>query len=65
VGFGGHDQGKRAVNGSVSRALGRWYAVLSPELFLVLTRDRAWPPDKWERWAYGTLRSQLLAENGR
>lgn len=37
------------------------YALLSPEIFLVLTRDRAWPPDKWERWAYDTLRSQLLA----
>ncbi|MFI9771227.1 TetR/AcrR family transcriptional regulator [Streptomyces sp. NPDC052415] len=36
------------------------YALLSPELFLVLTRDRAWPPDRWERWAYDTLRSQLL-----
>jgi AcrR family transcriptional regulator len=35
------------------------YALLSPELFLVLTRDRAWPPDKWERWAYDTLCSQL------
>ncbi|WP_431987298.1 TetR/AcrR family transcriptional regulator [Streptomyces griseoflavus] len=37
------------------------YAVLSPELFLVLTRDRAWPPAKWERWAHDTLSSQLLA----
>ncbi|MEU7115136.1 TetR/AcrR family transcriptional regulator [Streptomyces sp. NPDC046182] len=37
------------------------YAVLSPELFLVLTRDRAWPPAKWEQWAYDTLGSQLLA----
>ncbi|MEU8798914.1 helix-turn-helix domain-containing protein [Spirillospora sp. NPDC048819] len=36
------------------------YALLSPELFLVLTRDRAWPPDRWERWAYDTLRTQLL-----
>ncbi|MFF3346600.1 TetR/AcrR family transcriptional regulator [Streptomyces sp. NPDC002779] len=36
------------------------YALLSPELFLVLTRDRAWPPDKWERWAYDTLCSQLM-----
>jgi AcrR family transcriptional regulator len=35
------------------------YALLSPELFLVLTRDRAWPPDKWERWASDTLCSQL------
>ncbi|AXE84177.1 TetR/AcrR family transcriptional regulator [Streptomyces sp. Go-475] len=40
------------------------YAVLSPELFLILTRDRAWPPPKWERWAYDTLRTQLLAGNG-
>lgn len=38
------------------------YALLSPELFLVLTRDRAWPADKWERWAYDTLGSQLLGE---
>jgi hypothetical protein len=36
------------------------YAVLSPELFLLLTRDRAWSPAKWEKWAYDTLGSQLL-----
>ncbi|MFE2036615.1 TetR/AcrR family transcriptional regulator [Streptomyces scopuliridis] len=36
------------------------YALLSPELFLILTRDRAWSPDKWQRWAYDTLCSQLL-----
>ncbi|MGP3638416.1 TetR/AcrR family transcriptional regulator [Streptomyces sp. 24-1644] len=41
------------------------YAVLSPELFLVLTRDRAWPPAKWEQWAYGTLASQLLGGSSR
>ncbi|MGW1107685.1 TetR/AcrR family transcriptional regulator [Streptomyces sp. NPDC002540] len=40
------------------------YAVLSPELFLLLTRDRAWPPAKWEQWAYRTLSSQLLVANG-
>ncbi|MFE1437455.1 TetR/AcrR family transcriptional regulator [Streptomyces sp. NPDC058739] len=39
------------------------YAVLSPELYLVLTRDRAWTPVKWERWAHRTLCSQLL-DNG-
>ncbi|MFE2929345.1 MULTISPECIES: TetR/AcrR family transcriptional regulator [unclassified Streptomyces] len=38
------------------------YAVLSPELFLLLTRDRAWPPAKWEQWAYRTLSSQLSVE---
>ncbi|WP_279571469.1 helix-turn-helix domain containing protein [Streptomyces sp. 8K308] len=40
------------------------YAVLSPELFLVLTRDRAWPAPRWERWAHHTLSSQLLVDNG-
>jgi hypothetical protein len=37
------------------------YAILSPELYLVLVRDRAWTPDQWEQWAYATLRSQLCA----
>jgi AcrR family transcriptional regulator len=36
------------------------YGLLSPELFLVLTRDRAWPPDRWERWVHTALRAQLL-----
>jgi AcrR family transcriptional regulator len=36
------------------------YALLSPELFLVLTRDRGWPPARWEQWAYDTLAAQLL-----
>lgn len=38
------------------------YALLSPELFLVFTRDRAWPPAKWEQWAYDTLASQLVTD---
>ncbi|MGA4845129.1 TetR/AcrR family transcriptional regulator [Streptomyces sp. G5(2025)] len=41
------------------------YGLLSPELFLVLTRDRAWSPARWEQWAYDTLRSQLVAGAGR
>jgi hypothetical protein len=36
------------------------FALLSPELYLVLVRDRSWTPARWERWAYDTLRSQLL-----
>ncbi|QNS08221.1 hypothetical protein [Streptomyces xanthii] len=40
------------------------YGILSPELFLVLTRDRAWPPAKWEQWACDTLSSQLLIDDG-
>jgi AcrR family transcriptional regulator len=40
------------------------YALLSPELFLVLTRDRGWPPASWERWVYDTLASQLVTDPG-
>jgi AcrR family transcriptional regulator len=36
------------------------FALLSPELYLVLVRERSWTPARWERWAYDTLRSQLL-----
>ncbi len=35
------------------------YAVLSPELYLLLVRDRNWSQDRWEQWAYDTLRPQL------
>jgi AcrR family transcriptional regulator len=36
------------------------FGLLSPELYLVLVRERGWPAERWERWVYGTLRSQLL-----
>jgi AcrR family transcriptional regulator len=35
------------------------YAILSPELFLLLVRQREWSPDRYERWALDTLRPQL------
>ena len=35
------------------------FALLSPELYLVMVRDRGWAPDRWEEWAYRTLRAQL------
>ncbi|WP_020661049.1 TetR/AcrR family transcriptional regulator [Amycolatopsis benzoatilytica] len=35
------------------------YGVLSPELYLVFTRERAWSGAKWERWAEETLTGQL------
>ena len=40
------------------------YALLSPELFLVLTRDREWSPTSWERWVYDTLAAQLVTGSG-
>lgn len=42
------------------RAADILYALLSPEMFLILTRDRAWPPEVWERWVGDTLAAQLL-----
>ena len=35
------------------------FAILSPELYLVLVRDRGWTPEQWARWAYDTLRLQM------
>jgi len=37
------------------------YAILSPELYLLLTRDRGWPHDHWVNWATTTLETQLCA----
>jgi AcrR family transcriptional regulator len=37
------------------------FGLLSPELYLLLVRDRGWTPDQWEQWAYDTLRTQLCA----
>ena len=37
------------------------YGLLSPELYLVLVRDRGWSPERWERWVYETLRAQLCS----
>lgn len=41
------------------------FALLSPELYLLLVRDRGWSPQRWEEWAYETLRAQLCGEPGR
>ncbi|WP_206314063.1 TetR/AcrR family transcriptional regulator [Streptomyces coryli] len=35
------------------------YGVLSPELYLLFVRDRGWTPERWEDWAYRTLRREL------
>ncbi|MEV0074433.1 helix-turn-helix domain-containing protein [Amycolatopsis sp. NPDC050768] len=37
------------------------FGLLSPELYLVLVRDRGWSPESWERWAFDTLSGQLCA----
>jgi AcrR family transcriptional regulator len=35
------------------------YGILSPELYLLFTRDRSWPADRWVEWATKTLQTQL------
>lgn len=35
------------------------FGLLSPELYLLLVRDRGWTPESWEQWAFDTLRAQL------
>ncbi|RCG30075.1 TetR/AcrR family transcriptional regulator [Sphaerisporangium album] len=38
------------------------FGLLSPELYLLLVRGRGWTPERWEGWAYATLRAQLCAD---
>jgi AcrR family transcriptional regulator len=37
------------------------YGILSPELYLLFTRDRSWPHDRWLDWATQTLHTQFCA----
>jgi AcrR family transcriptional regulator len=36
------------------------YALMSPEVFHILTVERGWSEARYERWLSGTLRAQLL-----
>jgi AcrR family transcriptional regulator len=38
------------------------FGLLSPELYLLFVRDRSWTPERWEQWAYDTLRTQLCVD---
>ncbi|MGP4093572.1 TetR/AcrR family transcriptional regulator [Nonomuraea sp. KM90] len=40
------------------------FALLSPELFLLLVAERGWSPERYEEWVYRTLAVQLLTEPG-
>jgi AcrR family transcriptional regulator len=40
------------------------FGLLSPELYLVLVRDRGWSPETWEQWADHTLHAQLCVSGG-
>jgi hypothetical protein len=41
------------------------FGLLSPELYLVLVRDRGWSSERWEQWAHDILRAQLLQDDAR
>ena len=47
-----------------AEAVDMLYALTSPETFLVLTRERRWPPARYETWLARTLAASLL-DNGR
>jgi AcrR family transcriptional regulator len=36
------------------------YAIASPELYLLITRDRGWSDDRYEKWLAATLTALLL-----
>jgi|RhiMetdeSRZDD1v2_1073273.scaffolds.fasta_scaffold267477_2 AcrR family transcriptional regulator len=38
------------------------YAVMSPEVFRILTVERSWSEARYERWLASTLRAQLLRD---
>lgn len=40
------------------------YTLMSPEVFRILTVERGWSEDEYERWLASTLRSQLLGPAG-
>jgi AcrR family transcriptional regulator len=46
---------------TAERAADLLYGLLSPALYLIFVRDRAWSPEEWEDWMYETLCSQLCA----
>lgn len=45
---------------SVARATDITYALLSPEMYHLLTVERAWTPAAWESWTRQTLTTSLL-----
>lgn len=46
---------------SVETAADVLFALNSSEFFLLLARDRQWPPDEFERWLAGAWKQLLLA----
>ncbi|MEU7004071.1 helix-turn-helix domain-containing protein [Nonomuraea sp. NPDC046570] len=47
---------------SAEEATDLLYGLLSPELYLLFVHERGWSRERWERWVYQTLRSQLCSD---
>nr|WP_269799861.1 MULTISPECIES: TetR/AcrR family transcriptional regulator [Pseudofrankia] len=45
---------------SVDEAADILFALVSFEVYLALTADRGWTPERWEHWTIGTLTADLL-----
>jgi PIN domain nuclease of toxin-antitoxin system len=54
---------RKALRKGLSRAKAAdiTYAMMSPEVFRILTVERGWSEDEYEAWLAHTLRTQLLA----
>ncbi|MEU8326400.1 helix-turn-helix domain-containing protein [Nonomuraea sp. NPDC048881] len=46
---------------SAQEAADLLYGLLSPELYLLFVHGRGWPRERWEQWAFRTLRAQLCS----
>jgi AcrR family transcriptional regulator len=42
------------------RARDLLWALISPELYLLLVVERGWPPERYERWLAGAIAAELL-----
>ncbi|QVQ53817.1 TetR/AcrR family transcriptional regulator [Spiractinospora alimapuensis] len=41
------------------------YGLLSPELFLMFTREREWSAPRWQEWVYDTLVRQVCVDHAK
>ena len=39
-------------------------ALLSPDLYIYLAKDRGWPPERWQRWITNTLVEAIYGAGG-
>jgi hypothetical protein len=37
------------------------FTLLSPEVYLLMTVERGWTPDRWQHWVIDTIAASILA----